>query len=91
MKPASRNFLSLAGPISPGGMQQAVLNAKPATTSRRASWYMQGIGRVHTQLGMMRLIRVVKVTGKSPGGNQRAAAPRRRRGPHLPHHHNRGT
>jgi len=59
MKLSNRQFLSLAGPISPGGMQQAVLTAKPG-------WYVEACfmdtqdGREHTQLGMERLIRVVK-------------------------------
>ena len=56
---ASHNFLALAGPISPGGMQQAVLHAKPG-------WYVEACfmntqdGREHVELGMERLIRVVK-------------------------------
>jgi len=59
MKLSNRQFLSLAGPISPGGTQQAVLTAKPG-------WYVEACfmdtqdGREHTQLGMERLIRVVK-------------------------------
>jgi hypothetical protein len=58
-KLASRQFLNLAGPLSPGGMQQAVLNAKPG-------YYVEACfmdtedHREHTQLGMLRLIRVVK-------------------------------
>jgi|HubBroStandDraft_6_1064221.scaffolds.fasta_scaffold269555_2 hypothetical protein len=59
MKLASRNFLSLAGPISPGGMQQAVLRAKPGYYVEACFMDTQD-GREHTQLGMMRLIRVVK-------------------------------
>jgi hypothetical protein len=59
MKLASRNFLSLAGPISPGGIQQAVLNAKPGYYVEACFMDTQD-GREHTQLGMMRLIRVVK-------------------------------
>lgn len=58
-KLASRNFLSLAGPISPGGMQQAVLSAKPGYYVEACFMDTQD-GREHTQLGMMRLIRVVK-------------------------------
>ncbi len=58
-KLASRNFLSLAGPISPGGMQQAVLNAKPGYYVEACFMDTQD-GREHTQLGMERLIRVVK-------------------------------
>ena len=59
MKLASRNFLGLAGPISPGGMQQAVLHAKPGYYVEACFMDTQD-GREHTQLGMMRLIRVVK-------------------------------
>jgi len=59
MKLASRNFLGLAGPISPGGMQQAVLRAKPGYYVEACFMDTQD-GREHTQLGMMRLIRVVK-------------------------------
>jgi hypothetical protein len=58
-KLAGRNFLNLAGPISPGGMQQAVLNAKPGYYVEACFMDTQD-GREHTQLGMMRLIRVVK-------------------------------
>jgi hypothetical protein len=58
-KLASRNFLNLAGPISPGGMQQAVLNAKPGYYVEACFMDTQD-GREHTQLGMERLIRVVK-------------------------------
>ncbi len=56
---ASRRFLALAGPLSPGGMQQAFLQAKPG-------YYIEACfmdtedHHEHTQLGMMRLIRVVK-------------------------------
>ena len=49
----------LAGPISPGGMQQAVLNAKPGYYVEACFMDTQD-GREHTQLGMMRPIRVVK-------------------------------
>jgi hypothetical protein len=58
-KLASRNFLNLAGPISPGGMQQAVLSAKPGYYVEACFMDTQD-GREHTQLGMERLIRVVK-------------------------------
>lgn len=50
---------SLMGPASPGAMQQQVLNIKPG-------WYVQACfmntedGRDHTQLGMERLIKIVK-------------------------------
>ena len=58
-KLANRQFLALAGPISPGGMQQAVLNAKPGFYVE-ACFMNTEDGREHTQLGMERLIRVVK-------------------------------
>jgi hypothetical protein len=56
---SNHQFLNLAGPLSPGGMQQAVLNVKPG-------WYVEACfmdtqdHREHTQLGMLRLVRVVK-------------------------------
>lgn len=52
-------FVSLLGPASPGALQQQVLNTK-------AGYYVEACfmdtldGREHTQLGMERLIRVVK-------------------------------
>ncbi len=52
-------FLNLAGPLSPGGMQQAVLNAKPGYYVEACFMDTQD-HREHTQLGMLRLIRVVK-------------------------------
>ena len=58
-KLASHNFLSLAGPISPGGMQQEVLSAKPGYYVEACFMDTQD-HREHTRLGMMRLIRVVK-------------------------------
>jgi hypothetical protein len=58
-KLASRQFLNLAGPLSPGGMQQAVLNAKPGYYVEACFMDTQD-GREHTQLGMLRLIRIVK-------------------------------
>ena len=58
-KLASRSFLALAGPISPGGIQQAVLNAKPGYYVEACFMDTQD-HREHTQLGMERLIRVVK-------------------------------
>ena len=58
-KLASRRFLNLAGPLSPGGMQQAVLNAKPGYYVEACFMDTQD-GREHTQLGMLRLIRIVK-------------------------------
>jgi len=58
-KLSNGRFLALAGPISPGGMQQAVLNAKPGYYVEACFMDTQD-GREHTQLGMERLIRVVK-------------------------------
>jgi hypothetical protein len=52
-------FLSLLDPASPGALQQMVLNAKPG-------WYVEACfmntldGREHTQLGMERLVHIVK-------------------------------
>jgi hypothetical protein len=52
-------FASLQAPVSPGGMQQSVLHAKPG-------WYLEACfmdtqdGREHVQLGMERLVKVVK-------------------------------
>jgi hypothetical protein len=56
---ANHRFFDLAGPLSSGAVQQAVLHAKPG-------WYVEACfmdtqdGREHTRLGMERLIRVVK-------------------------------
>ncbi len=58
-KLGNRSFLSLVGPISPGGMQQSVLHAKPGYYVEACFMDTQD-GREHTRLGMMRLIRVVK-------------------------------
>lgn len=58
-KLATRNFLNLAGPISPGGMQQTVLHAKPGYYVEACFMDTQD-GREHTQLGMERTIRIVK-------------------------------
>jgi len=58
-KASNGRFLTLAGPISPGGMQQSVLNAKPGYYVEACFMDTQD-GREHTQLGMERLIRVVK-------------------------------
>ena len=50
---------TFAGPVSSGAVQQEVVNEKPG-------WYVQACfmntqdGREHTQLGMERIIRVVK-------------------------------
>lgn len=52
-------FISLLDPASPGAVQQTVLNAKPG-------WYVEACfmntldGRDHTQLGMERLVHIVK-------------------------------
>lgn len=52
-------FVSLAGPVSHGAVQQAVLRTK-------AGWYVEACfmdtqdGREHTRLGMERLIRVLR-------------------------------
>jgi hypothetical protein len=52
-------FADLMNPVSPGGMQQSILNAKPG-------WYVQACfmdtqdGHEHTQLGMERVIRIAK-------------------------------
>ena len=56
---ANRQFITLAGPISPGGMQQQVLQAKPGYYVEACFMDTQD-GRAHTRLGMERLIRVVK-------------------------------
>jgi hypothetical protein len=56
---ANHQFLGLAGPLSPGGMQQAVLHAKPGYYVEACFMDTQD-HREHTQVGMMRLIRVVK-------------------------------
>ncbi|MBV9336832.1 MAG: hypothetical protein JO262_22610 [Solirubrobacterales bacterium] len=55
----NRQFITLAGPISPGGMQQQVLHTKPGYYVEACFMDTQD-HREHTQLGMMRLIRVVK-------------------------------
>jgi hypothetical protein len=54
-----RQFLSLAGPLSPGGIQQSVLHAKPGYYVEVCFMDTQD-GREHTAVGMERLIRVVK-------------------------------
>jgi len=55
----SHRSLTLAGPISPGGMQQQVLHARPGYYVEACFMDTQD-RREHTRLGMMRLIRVVK-------------------------------
>jgi hypothetical protein len=58
-KLAARGFFSLFGPVSHGAVQQMVLQAKPG-------WYVEACfmdtqdGREHTQLGMERLVHIVK-------------------------------
>ena len=52
-------FVSLMGPASPGAMQQEVLHTKPGYYVEAC--FMDTIdGREHTQLGMERLVKVVK-------------------------------
>jgi hypothetical protein len=58
-KLSNHSFLNLAGPLSPGGMQQAVLNAKPGYYVEACFMDTQD-HREHTRLGMLRLVRVVK-------------------------------
>lgn len=49
--------VSLLGPASPGALQQEVLHAKPGYYIEAC--FMDTLdGREHTQLGMLRLIRV---------------------------------
>lgn len=52
-------FVTLIGPASPGGLQQQVLHTKPGLYIE-ACFMSTGDGREHTQLGMMRLVRVRK-------------------------------
>jgi hypothetical protein len=52
-------FANLTGPVSPGAMQQEVLHAKPGYYVQACFMNTQD-GREHTQLGMLRLIKVVK-------------------------------
>jgi hypothetical protein len=58
-KLANHSFFNLAGPLSPGGMQQAVLHAKPGYYVEACFMDTQD-HREHTRLGMYRLVRVVK-------------------------------
>jgi hypothetical protein len=55
----SQSFAGLLGPVSPGGMQQAILNVKPGYYVEVCFMDTQD-GRQHTLLGMERLVRVVK-------------------------------
>jgi hypothetical protein len=50
---------NFAGPLSPGGTQQEVINAKPGIYVLACFMNAQD-GREHTQLGMVRTIRIVK-------------------------------
>lgn len=58
-KLASRNFVELLGPSSPGAMQQQVLHTPPG-------WYVEGCfmdtqdGREHADIGMARLVQVIR-------------------------------
>jgi hypothetical protein len=52
-------FGSLMGPMSPGGVQQFVLHAKPGVYVLACFMDTQD-GREHTQLGMERTIRIVR-------------------------------
>ncbi len=58
-KLTNRQFIALLGQGSPGAMQQQVLHAKPGYYVEACFMDTQD-GREHTQLGMLRLIRVVK-------------------------------
>ncbi len=58
-KLANRNFVNLLGPASPGALQQQVLRTTPGYYVEAC--FMDTLdGREHTQLGMERLVRVVK-------------------------------
>ena len=52
-------FLNLLGPASPGAMQQMVLDGKPGYYVEACFMDTQD-GREHVQLGMERLVRIVK-------------------------------
>lgn len=52
-------FGDFAGPLSPGGMQQEVVNVKPGVYVL-ACFMSSEDGREHTQIGMERTIRVVR-------------------------------
>jgi hypothetical protein len=53
------SFFELFGPVSHGAVQQQVLRAKPGYYVEACFMDTQD-GREHTQLGMERLVRVVK-------------------------------
>jgi hypothetical protein len=59
-KPAMRlasGFANFAGPLSPGGMKQEVINAKPGIYVL-ACFMNTRDGREHTQVGMERTITI---------------------------------
>jgi hypothetical protein len=56
---ATGQFVSLQEPVSPGGLQQFKLHAKPGFYVEACFMDTQD-GREHTQLGMERVVRVVK-------------------------------
>ncbi|HEX5192094.1 MAG TPA: hypothetical protein VFW09_04765 [Solirubrobacteraceae bacterium] len=56
---ASRRFVNLLGPASPGALQQQALHTKPGYYVEACFMTTQD-GREHTRLGMERLVRVVK-------------------------------
>ena len=55
----SNGFANFAGPLSPGGFQQEVITAKPGIYVLACFMNTQD-GREHTQVGMVRTIKVVK-------------------------------
>jgi hypothetical protein len=59
MKLVTNRFVGLLGPASPGAMQQQVLQAKPGYYVEACFMTTQD-GREHTQLGMERLVKIVK-------------------------------
>lgn len=58
-KLATKSFVNLMGPASPGAIQQEVLNTNPGYYVEACFMDTQD-GREHTQLGMERLVKVVK-------------------------------
>jgi hypothetical protein len=59
MKLTNKSFISLMGPASPGALQQSVLKAKPGYYVEACFMDTQD-GREHTQLGMERIVKIVK-------------------------------
>jgi hypothetical protein len=55
----SRGFANFAGPLSPGGLQQEIIHAKPGIYVLQCFMNTQD-GREHTRVGMMRTIRITK-------------------------------